>query len=125
MDVLKHPAFTVRRRIRLRQCRGHRDSPGGTWPRLVEKTRVARLQVPKQPVERLFEVLQGAAANHAWSVHVTELAHVNLGPAELRVDKRDHLVEDSAPLRFGQEGHLLPPPRATALFDATTANVPP
>ena len=28
MDVLKHPAFTVFSRIRLRQRRGHRDSPG-------------------------------------------------------------------------------------------------
>jgi hypothetical protein len=72
----------------------------------VEETGVARLQVPKEPVERLLEVFQGAAANHAWSVHVTKLAHVDVQPSELRLDKRDHLLEDSAPLRFRQEGHL-------------------
>ena len=78
MNILKHPALTVFRRIRLRQRCGHRDSPGGTWPRLVEESCVARLQVSKQAVERLLEVLQGAAADHAWSVHVAELAHVNI-----------------------------------------------
>jgi hypothetical protein len=67
---------------------------------------VARLQITKEPVERLFEVFHGAAADHEWSVHPTELAHVNVRPTELRVDKHDYLVEDSAPLRFGQEGHL-------------------
>ena len=72
----------------------------------MEETGVARLQIPKESIECLFEVFQGAAADHAWSVSLTELLHVNVRSAELRVDKRDYFVEHSAPLRFGQEGHL-------------------
>src|SRR5687767_322947 len=109
MNILKHPALTVFSRIRLRQRCGHRDSAGGTWPRLVEKSCVARLQVSEQAVKRLLKILQSATADHSRSVHVAKLAHVNIGAAELCIDQADHLVKNGATLRFGQEGHLFPP----------------
>jgi hypothetical protein len=90
----------------------------------MEESCVARLQVSEEAVERLLKILQSAAADHPWSVHVAELAYVNVSAAELCIDQGDHLVKDSATLRFGQEGHLFPPGVA-ALFDATTADASP
>src|SRR5687768_12025256 len=86
MNILKHPSLTVCRRICLRQRCGHRDSAGGAWPRLVEESCVAGLEIPQETVERLLEILQSAAADHPGSVHVAELADVNIGAAELCIN---------------------------------------
>src|SRR3954468_17809030 len=125
MDILKHPALAIFQRIRLRQCRGHRDSPCGTWPGLVKESRVACLQVSEESVERLFEVLQRPAANHARSVHIAELSYVNVGAAELCVDQRDHFIKNRTPLRFSEEGHLSSPPCVAVPGGATTADASP
>jgi hypothetical protein len=49
----------------------------------MEESCVARLQVSEETVKRLLKILQSAAADYPWSVDVAELAHVNIGPAEL------------------------------------------